>query len=153
MIIYRKIPQRKGIPMIPYQKKTNFEQCHLVHFPLIRPSRVNLMSVIVCGIRSFSFVSGDLLIPFRPNCPRNCGRAAHQNVEVVLSNHGLLIFLPNCLQKKSALATWMTPKLRNSDTSPVSKKKSISGEHGNIKGWICNHGRKQETDLVQLVPP
>ena len=71
--------------MIPYPKKNKFGAMS-VEFALS-------LSL------SLSFVSGDLLIAFRPNCPRNCGRAAHQNVEVLLSNHGLLIFLPNCLQK------------------------------------------------------
>lgn len=99
---------------------------------------------------SLSFVSGDLLIAFRPNCPRNCGRAAHQNVEVLLSNHGLLIFLPNCLQK---IPLWLIGWLQNWKTPThlwYQKKKSISGEHGNIKGWMATMGGSKRPTLYNL---
>lgn len=52
--------------------------------------------------------------------------------------------------KKSALANWMTPKLKNSDTSLASKKKSISGEHGNIKGWMATMGGSKRPSLYNL---
>ena len=151
MIIYRKIPRRKGFQWF-HIKKHKFGAMSSGPFS---PDSTKQSQSHVCDClwnSLFLLRLCDLLIPFRPNCPRNCGRAAHQNVEVVLSNHGLLIFLPNCLQKNPLwligwLQNWKTP------THLWFQKKMISGEHSEHQGLDLQKWRKQETDLVQLVPP
>ncbi len=95
-----------------------------------------------------SCVSGDLLIPFRPPiCPRNCGRAAHQNVEVVLSNHGLPIFLPDCLQKKSRFGSLVGDSNQNLTSTRISgfKKKCFRGNMGRSRAGCSIGGSKRLT--------
>lgn len=121
-------------------------QCHLVHFPLIRPSRVNLMSVE-------SLSPSSLVIFWFHSDPTAQGTVEEQHIKMLKFFCQIMDCWSFCqiASKKirfGQLDDSKIEKLRH--ISGFKKKNRFRGEHGNIKGWMCKNGGSKRPTLYNL---